>query len=521
MQTHGPKPLNLAPLIAFLFGLIVVFHLGNAFLGKSLIRASHLGTALEYAKGRINLLQPVIVGFNATETPTAQELPLWQAAAALAFKAAGSTWYGWANLVSLLLFTTGLWPLFQLARQYVGVRAAWWSLAFFLAQPLVVVMAGKAATDGFCLAVTLWFLLCADKMIRRGQWRWWLPTVFFACLGAVSKLPFFMVAGLASAAMLVVNQVRTWRPWLMLIGAGVAAAGVFAAWTHYCDFLAGQAEYPYMEMRISRSAFAFHWYFGDLHLRLSPVGWIKGGWRFLHSTLGSLPLLVLLLAALCRRGNRLPKLWLLATLLTTLVFTHLVLIHWHYYLMCAPPVALLCGSTLAHWESVWENESFHPWFQYLLVTVLLVGSAVEGVIAMKLAIDYDYFPKEMAALIRQHTRAEDKLLVFKCDPEWPGEVLFRAGRKGLYVATLESSADGPTKNGLLELLSNETNLRRLKSLGYSKLVLMSESPVRTAIEAVNPGSQRKRFYYPASLSPATDAWAVVYRSEDLLIRQIP
>src|SRR2546425_5202805 len=98
---------------------MVVFHMGNALLGKSFIRAQHLGTALEYAHGPINLLRPVIVGFNATGTPTVLELPLWQAAAALALKAADSTWYGWANLVSLILFATGLWPLFQLARPYI------------------------------------------------------------------------------------------------------------------------------------------------------------------------------------------------------------------------------------------------------------------------------------------------------------------------------------------------------------------------------------------------------------------
>src|ERR1035437_5885023 len=90
MQNERNQPFSLVPLVAVLFGLIVAFHLGNALTGKSLIRASHLGTALVYAHGHINLLRPVIVGFNATGTPTAQELPLWQAAVALVFKATGS-----------------------------------------------------------------------------------------------------------------------------------------------------------------------------------------------------------------------------------------------------------------------------------------------------------------------------------------------------------------------------------------------------------------------------------------------
>ena len=307
----------------------------------------------------------------------------------------------------------------------------------------------------------------------------------------------------------------------MLISAGVLAAGVFLGWTNYCDAVAAQAIYPYTELRISHNPFMARWYFGDLQMRLNPRVWIKPGWRFLHATLGSLPFAVLLLAALFRRGNCLAKLWLLATFLTILVFTPIVLIHWHYYLMCCPAVALLCGATLARWESFWIEEIPRQWLRLPLVGVMLVFSAIDGVIAMKIAIDYDYFPQEMSALLRQYTRPEDKLIVYKCDPEWPGEVLFRSERKGLFVPTLESLPDGPTKKGLYELLNNEADLRQLKSLGYNKLVLMSESPVRFAAEAVNPGSHRKRFYYPATISPRVDAWPVVYRSEDILIKEIP
>src|SRR5438477_5605063 len=79
---------------------ITVFHLGSAAVGRSIYRDIHLGTALAYSKGPINLLKPVVIGFNLNDTPTPQELPVWQASAGLAFKLFGS-WFGWANLVSL------------------------------------------------------------------------------------------------------------------------------------------------------------------------------------------------------------------------------------------------------------------------------------------------------------------------------------------------------------------------------------------------------------------------------------
>ena len=198
MKNVEQRTLNLTPVIVVFFGLIVVYHLANALVGKSFYRPQHLGTALEYAHGKIDMMKPVIVGFNANGSPTPQEFPLWQALAGLAFKITKSSWYGWANLVSLILFATGLWPFFQLARQYVGERAAKWTLIIFLAEPLIIVYAGKAATDGFCLVVMLWFLFFANLMIQSGQLRWWPPVVLFACLGLLSKLPFFMVAGLVA-----------------------------------------------------------------------------------------------------------------------------------------------------------------------------------------------------------------------------------------------------------------------------------------------------------------------------------
>ncbi len=521
MQNQSRRPKELVVLAAVLFGLVVLFHLGNALAGKSLFRAIHLGTALEYAHGPINLLRPMIVGFDANDVPVAQELPLWQAAVGLVFKATNSTWYGWANLVSLLFFATSLWPCLQLARQYVGERAAWWSLAFFLAQPLIVFTAGLGSTDVFCLVVMNWFLFFANRMIVTGQARWWLPTVLLASLCAVSKLPFFMTAGVASVFMLVVNRARSWRAWLLLASAGMVATTAFAGWTHYADSLSAQAEFPYVELRLAHNPFIRDWYFGSLQFRLNPGAWLKGGWRFLHATLGSLPFVVLLLAAWLRPGNRLPKLWLASMVPTTVVFTHLILVHWHYYLMACFPVALLCGSTLADWEEILARQMPQTGLRLSLAGLALALSAVDGLIAMKVSIFYDPYPAAMAAVIRQYTQPEDRLVLCGSDTSWGGEELFRAGRRGFYLYDLENVQHADTTRGLRDLLDNKADFHRLKILGYNKLVLISESPAWFAATAVNPGSQVRRNLYPASLTPTADRWPVIYRSEDILIKEIP
>jgi len=531
VQTETRLP-SLLPLVLAFLGCIFVFHLGNALLGRSFIRASHLGTALEYSTSSIDLLRPVIAGFDAKGTPAALEFPLWQAVTGLIFKLTHSTWFGWANLVSLLLFATGLWPFIKLSSPYVGERAAWWAAVFFLAQPLIIVMAGEAATDGFSLTVTIWFLFFADRMFRTGKgWYWW-PAALCAAISAVSKLPFFMAAGLCSFFMLAgwtdakdssdgLILRRPLRLWLMLLGIGAVAAVTLATWTLHANSLAAQAEYPYLDLRMSHSPFLRFWFFGDLHYRLKPGPWIKGAWRFLHATLGALPMVALVVPALMTRISRLPKFWLLATLFTTFVFTHLVLAHWHYYLMCCPAVALLCGISLTRLEEGWARVMPLTWLRLTMSAMILGLSSIDGLIAMKIAIDYDYFPKKISALIQQNTQPGDKLILYTCDPDWGGEPLFRSGRKGLSVINFESSPDTPTVKGLRELLTNESDLNRLKHLGYTKLVLVSESPVRFAVEASNPGSRRERRFYPQTVSEKVDAWPVTFRSEDLLIKEIP
>jgi hypothetical protein len=505
-------------LVVVFFAFIIALHIGSALAGRSLFRPIHLGTALEYAHRPIDLLRPIIVGYSANEAPVAEEIPLWQAAVGLLFKATHSTWYGWANIVSLVIFATGLWPFFQIAKQYVGDQAAWWSLVFFLAQPIIVFAAGLGSTDGFCLALTIWFLFFADRMIRTGELRWWFPTALFAALSAVSKVPFFMTAGLCSLAILLVNRIRAIKPWFLLASSGAISAVAFVIWTHHTNSLAAQLEFPYQELRLSHSPQMVFWFFGNLHYRSSPGPWLKGGWRFLHATLGSLPLIVLLAAALLRRGNRLPKLWLLAAFITTLVFTQLVLVHWHYYLMYCPAVALLCGSTLARWENFWAQEMPQTWLRLTLAGLALTLSAVDGLTAMKVSIYYDRYPREMSDLIRAHTTPQDKLVIYGGD--WGGEELFRSGRRGFYVFSLQSP-NGAAEEGLIDLLSTPQNLHRLKELGYNRLVLISESPTRFAAVAVNPGSKRKRDYYPRTISPTVDSWPVIYESEDILIKEIP
>jgi 4-amino-4-deoxy-L-arabinose transferase-like glycosyltransferase len=391
------KHRDLALILSFFVGLVILFHVGTALRGHGQFRDLHLGTALHYAQTKIDLADTIIVGFNATGTPTIQELPVWQMAAGLAFKLLGP-WWGWANIVALGLFLPCLFPLFQIARMCLDERRAWWVLIFFLAEPLVFINAGAAATDGFCLAAAIWFLYCGVKLVREPGLKWLALACALGSLTAVSKLPFFMAAGLALFFLTLWQSGFDIKRLGFLAVAGGVSGMVFLLWTHYTDSLQANAVFPFVDLRLkgtTNGSTMMFWYFGDWHYRLSAGNWIKGGWRCLTALLGSFLLAGLVALALAdKKGNPVARCLLAGALLTTLVFTHLVLHHWHYYLMFAPAVALLCAEGLAVLEMRFAPQSSKPAFG-IFVAGLLGLSLLQGLMGMR-SLTYDPYPAEMA-----------------------------------------------------------------------------------------------------------------------------
>ena len=508
MSSDSPKNRDLAVVFAGLLVLAAGFHLGMALKGYGLFRDQHLGVALHYAVTQIDLRHTIIPGFNANDTPTIQELPVWQAAAALAFKGLGC-WWGWANLVSLALFLPCLYPLFRIARQFYGERAAWWTLIVFLCQALVFCYAGEASTDGFSLAVTIWFWFACVRLLA-ATLIWFAPAVALGVLAATAKLPFFMAAGLGALLLLLQAHGFDWRKLSALAGVGVLSGIVFLAWTHYTDRLQAGAEFPFVDLRLgheTRGVSMNFWYFGDLHYRLNPANWIKAGWRIANDIFGSFSLIALFVGALVsRRTHPAAGFFLAGAVLTTLIFTHLVLHHHHYYLMFTPAIALLVATAVTGVESFLTQQGFRPALVTGVAASLLLAGLLQGLVAFK-ALSLDAFPRNVAANIGCHTSPTDKLLII--NGGWGGEQLMRTGRRGLSIW----SAD---------ILDDPANFARLKQLGYNRLVMISDSPFQNAIQIVNPGQTGiPRVLARDALTPTVDKWPTAFATDDLIIKEIP
>ena len=494
--------------VSITFLVIIFFHLFSALSGYPIYRDQHLGTALEFAKGRIDIFKPIIVGFNATSTPTPQELPLWQAMAGLAFKIFG-TWFGWANIVSLLIFATALWPLYSLARDYLDEKTARWSILFFLWQPLIILKAGEAGVDGMCLALSLWLLYFLGKAILKWNFTSWLIAFLIGPLVAVSKLPFFLVVGLTGIFLLLASkQKEKIINWVFLIAVGLFSLLIFIIWTRYTDHCISLAEFPLVDLRMTHNNRMWWWYFGDWSYRFSLFPWVRGGWRILNSLFGSFAFLALTLTALFTLRNYLGKILLLSASVALIIFSHLFLEHFHYYLIFSPAVALLSGQAMALLEERLELRKLKKYLAFhVLVLLALLFSAIQGLMSLEIVLNYDRYPKKITKLIEKYTKPSDKLIIQ--GGGWGGEQLFLSKRKGLSISTTQ-------------VLEDEKNLIRLKSLGFNKLVMISESPLLNALQVTNPGnSERRRQLYQDSITPKEGEWEKVYQDTDILVKELP
>ena len=501
----GSKRLALLAVTFFAF-FALVYPLTSAWFGFAPYRDQHLGTALIYMEEGVNLLQAKIVGFNANDVPTIQEVPWWQAGAAWALRI-GAGWWGSANLFSLMIFSLGVSPIFRMGKRMLGDEGAWWVVAAFLAQPIVFLYAGTASPDGMSLVVALWAYDRIRAYANHGGWTRAVTASVVAALAATLKLPFFMAAGLAVAIEVLCGNFRKPAVWGRLVCVATFSALALLLWTRYTDSWFEKALWPLVDLRVGHNPEMVFWYFGDWAYRLSPAVWIKAIWRVANCLLGSFALGGVLVLGLCLPGNKEARAWLFGAALTTAVFSHLVLHHSHYYLMFSPGVALAMAGG---WE--WIRKRFFAdkedikRFCSIGLAFVIFGALFQGLIGMKVVLQFDFYPERIAKLIQDHTVPEDRLLI--AGGGWGGEALFRAKRQGLSIWNTQ-------------FLEDSANLKKARELGFTKLVVVRESPLLVALQKTNPGgADYSGEPFARFLSPIATRWPPLYEDEQLMIREM-
>lgn len=485
-----------------MLALLWLYAIGWALIGYPVYRDQHMGAAIEYASQGIDLLRPVIVGFNANGSGTPQELPLWQAAASVGLNLFGG-WWGGATLASLLLFTIFLPCFYQTAKWETGASFAWFAVALLLAQPIVFHLAGGAQTDGFSLALLLGFVWSTEWLRREPGVVSCIACALLASLLAVTKFPYLMTGGFAAALMLFWQRAPL-KSWLFLAGTATVAAAAFVPWSLWCDAEIGRALFKYRPLTISKNP---EWFFGSLAYRLDPANYVKAGWRALGCLWGSFLLIGITLYGLWLRPKSLGSALLVGALATTLIFTKLVLIHRHYYLMFSPAIALLNAYAVYElWQRIRNLSAGKVWIAGAGLLAALALSLLQGLMQIE-ALTPDPFMKRTAKIVQDRTLAGDKLLV--ANGGWGGDLLILAGRQGLSVDSTEIG-------------ENANTLGQLKELGFTHFVALSESPLLHAQQITNPGStDREQITWQSFLSETSQQWATVYETDSMIIKKLP
>lgn len=502
MATYPPAQIIGRSTALFFLAALWLYALGWAWSGHPIYRDQHIGAAIEYATHGIDLLRPVIIGFNANGTATPQELPIWQATAAIGLRAFGG-WWGGATIASLILFTLFLPCFYFIAKWETNGAFSWLALAMLLIQPIVFQLAGAAQTDGLSLALFIGFVWSAERLRRWPDKFSWAACAAMASLLAVTKFPFLLAGSLASLLMLLWNR-EGLKQWMFLAAAGAVAAIVFIPWTMWCDAEIGRALFKYRPMTILENT---EWFFGGLAYRLDPANYIKAGWRALGCLWGSFVLVGLTLYGVWLRPRSLGMALLIGALATTLIFTKLILIHRHYYLMFAPAVALLntyaLGDLLRRLGPLTAARNLVLSISLAALFFLSVMQGLENIEALVA----DNFIQNAASVVRENTIPSEKLLII--NGGWGGDLLIHADRKGL-------SADDT------KLVENPQTRQQLRDLGYTKVVIVSQSPLLWALQAVNPGiSIPEKIHWSSFVSTNAKSWPTVFQSNDVLIKEIP
>lgn len=293
-----------------------------------------------------------------------------------------------------------------------------------------------------------------------------------------------------------------------MVVSGLFAAIVFAGWTKYTDACLATAEFPMVDLRVSHNPGMVFWYFGDWSYRLNPANWIRGAWRATNALFGSFILLAAPLLALgLRRTRAEPMVLLIGAVAVTLVFSQLVLQHQNYFLIYSLPLALLLAPIISSaWGILSKEWPLSPFFLVVLLIGAMFASILQGLFGME-ALFRDPYHRSASERLKKLTAPEDKLLVV--EGGWGGHYLFLSDRDGLNMYDTS-------------LLETPGNVERLRAMGFTKLVLFSESPLRAALQQNNPGNESyKRRTYDHALTDSARRWVSLYEDEDMAVKELP
>ena len=213
------------------------------FLAAVLLGWLTAGTAIFFDDGirYIGQAQGLARGSIADGLLRAVDHPMYPAAIALAHRAVGiDTPRGWqvaAQSASILIGMLLVMPLYLVALELFGEKAAWLGVLLALLVPLTGHVLADVLSEGTFLLFWMWGLFAALRFLRDGRFFWLPPTIVCAGLAYLSRpegllLPAALVATLLALPLLKstrMNWPRWWAAVAFLVVGPLCIAGPYIA----------------------------------------------------------------------------------------------------------------------------------------------------------------------------------------------------------------------------------------------------------------------------------------------------
>lgn len=384
LRAVDPTPNLPAPvflLAALVLAILPLRHFGEELDGPHAWRQMDTARTIRaFREEKVDLLRPV-VSWMGTWRVVVLELPLPQAAAALAQRALGTDSVRVARGVFYLSFLGAVAAAFAAFRRSVGEGPARWAALAFLASPLAQHYARALVVDLFAIGAGLAAFALAAFGLERRRPSALLLAALVATPAALVKAP--VLLPLVPPLLLLALATREKR--LPFLGALLALLplGAFLLWRLHAEAVNASAPDWSFIPDYHRMTNMGRWYFGSLDQRLDPVAWKTLAGRFAREAAGPLGGLLLLVAAgllpTWRAGRRVVAAWLAGAALYVLVFWNLNVVHDYYQLATLPAVALLLAGPLHLLERRLAPRRARPWLAPLaLLSVVAAGGVAWG-----------------------------------------------------------------------------------------------------------------------------------------------
>ena len=360
----------------------------------------------------------------------AEETPIYHLIAALAAPSAQPAAIVLAGrLTSIAFGLLAAVVMWRLVRRRWGFVAAHAAVMVFYLSPIALFFGRSVATDTMSLALGLLALERTDAFLAGGAVRDGLFGILSMTLAALAK-PYNLVLLLPLTYLYYEKQGFSFFKNLMyglLISLPVLTAALWIRHAAHLGSLGGAWS--------ESDALWTNQLFGPFKLMLAGRYWNTLAQRLWHELLTPVPACLALGGCLLmfipkfNKHSFLLHSWLASALAYLCIVRQGNLIHNYYQYLLLPPLAVLAGWTL---EQVLNLSGDRRRRSFIAFGLLMLGMAYFGTAYFFQYHRYDLSDPLAAELIRQHTRPEERIMVWESDRDRKPQLFFYADREGWF-----------------------------------------------------------------------------------------